>query len=174
MGGHFAQDTELQLERVVVFCCCCTSVSLRIMANWEPSVEELAKLATLKDVAQLVAMPTNVSSSLFTALGATGDEHPSVLGMMEAEEITAEISGLKIEDKDLSIIHKGHIRKLIHLSRLIADTEQGSQRCHEACRRDEDLHGNTQCTAQWTPSTFETCRFAGIGGDCAKEFESKT
>ena len=77
------------------------------MADWEPSVEELAKLATLKDVAQLVAMPTNVPSSLFTALGATGDEHPSVLGMMEAEEIAAEISGLKIEDKDLSIIQKG-------------------------------------------------------------------
>ena len=56
MGGHFDQDTELQLARVVVFSCCSTSVSLRIMANWEPSVEELAKLATLKDVAQLVAM----------------------------------------------------------------------------------------------------------------------
>ena len=43
--------------------------------------------------------------------------------MIEAEESAAEISGLKIEDKDLSIIQKGHIRKLIHLCRLIAGTE---------------------------------------------------
>ena len=92
------------------------------MASWEPAVDVLVKLATLKEVADLVAMPHNVSASLFAALGATEDEHPSVLGMMDAEEIAAEISGLKIEQKDPNIIQKGHIRKMIHLCRLIAGT----------------------------------------------------
>ena len=86
-------------------------------------MDVLVKLATLKEVAQLVAMPPNVSASLFATLGATGEEHPSVLGMMEAEEIAAEIASVKIEEKDPSIIQKGHIRKLIHLCRLIAGTE---------------------------------------------------
>ena len=43
-----------------------------------------------------------------TALGATGEEHPSVLGMMGAGEIAGEISLLKSEGKDPNIIQKGH------------------------------------------------------------------
>ena len=93
------------------------------MVSWEPAVDVLVKLATLKEVAELVAMPQNGSASLFAALRATGEEHPSVFGMMEAEETAADISGLKIEQKDPRIIQKGHIRTLIHLCRLIAGTE---------------------------------------------------
>ena len=92
MGGHFAQESELQLVRVAVFLLFTTLSSLRNMAGWEPAVDVLVKLDTLKEVAQLVAMPANVSSSLFATLGATGKEHPSVLGIMEAEEIAAELS----------------------------------------------------------------------------------
>ena len=74
MCGHFVQDTEWQLGRVALFfspCFCSTSDSLRNMASWEPAVDVLIRLATLKEVAEIVAMPQNVSALLFAALGAT-------------------------------------------------------------------------------------------------------
>ena len=93
------------------------------MAGWEPTAEDLANFKTLESVVIWTKMPMEVSAPFLALVGATGQEHPCVLGMLEYEEIQEVIKDLKIGDKNLNIIQKGHIRTVVHVRRLVAGTE---------------------------------------------------
>ena len=93
------------------------------MAGWEPTAEDLVNFKTLESVVNWTKMPMEVSAPFLGLVGATGQEHPCVLGMMEHEEIQEVIKDLKIGDKNLNIIQRGHIRTIVHVCRLVAGTE---------------------------------------------------
>ena len=94
------------------------------MAAGEPSAETLSKFATLSGVALWMQMPLELSQQYFKTIGATGQEHPRVLGMMGTDEVMAEISDMTIADKPLTFIQKGNVRYLAHTCRLVAGTEK--------------------------------------------------
>ena len=72
-------------------------------ATWQ--IGSQCSSSSRSEVAQLVAMPPGASEPLFTASSATGEEHPSVLGMMEADEIGAETFRSEDRGEGPSIIH---------------------------------------------------------------------
>ena len=57
-------------------------------------------------------MLAEVKASLFALIGATGEEHPRVLGMMSPEEVDQELNDMKVAEKRVTIIQKGFVRRL--------------------------------------------------------------
>ena len=57
-------------------------------------------------------------------IGASGKEHPKVLGMLSQDEIADEIKNLTIDANPLNVKQKGFVRAVIHESRVIGGTEQ--------------------------------------------------
>ena len=93
------------------------------MAVWEPTAEEFASFKTLTDVVSWSKMLPEVSDSFMDSIGASGQEHPCVLGMMEHEEVQEVIKDLKVGYKSLNLMQKGHIRTVMHVCKLVAGTE---------------------------------------------------
>ena len=51
-------------------------------------------------------MPLELSQQFFKTIGATGQEHPRVLGMMHTDEVMTEISDMTIANKPVTLIQK--------------------------------------------------------------------
>ena len=86
----------------------------------EPSADQLTGFATQADVAAWSQMPPELSLPFPKPIGASGQEYPSMLGMMEINEVPSETSSLTIEDKPLAQVQKGCIRPAVHGYRLVA------------------------------------------------------
>ena len=80
----------------------------------EPSAVTLKTFATIQDVADWAGMPAELSIPLFALMGATGTEHPRMLGMVN-EEVFNEIKTMLVGDRPPSLMQKGRIRSLIHV-----------------------------------------------------------
>ena len=76
--------------------------SLRPVAAGEPSASQLEKFATLSDVTKWTQMSPDVSGPFFQIMGATGQEPPRMLWMMEVDEVLAETSKMTIGDSLLT------------------------------------------------------------------------
>ena len=109
------------------------------MACGELSAEVLQGFGSLKEVAAWTNMPENVSNTFFELVGATGDEHPRVLGMMEQDEVFAEVAKIIIAGKPPTIIQKGFIRTMVHICRLVGSTDPPLDTRVEMERRLEEM-----------------------------------
>ena len=126
-GGHCGSEVSDSSKecRVSFFLCVFSSLRLTsIMTDWEPTVTQLTALSARNDVAVCVQqMSESLVTVLWATIGATGSEHPNVLGMAEPDEIDARIAGLNISGVPLNLIQKGYVQKVIHVCRLVAGTE---------------------------------------------------
>ena len=52
-------------------------------------------------------MPLELAAPFLVLIGASGDEHPKVLGMLSRDEIADEIKTLQIDGKPLNATQKG-------------------------------------------------------------------
>ena len=110
-----------------------------MMACEEPSAEVLQSFGSLKAVAAWTNMPENVSKTFFELVGATGDEFLRVLGMLEPDDVFAEIALLFFAGKPPTIIQKGFIRTMVHMCRLVGDTDAPLDTRVEMERRLEEV-----------------------------------
>ena len=62
-------------------------------------------------------MPSELYERFFEKIGATGQEHPRILGMLLTDEVMSEISELNIDGKHLTLIQKGSVRYLARVCR---------------------------------------------------------
>ena len=52
-------------------------------------------------------MPPEVSGTFFQVIGATAQEHPRMLAMVEEDEVPAETTKMAIKDRSLTLMQKG-------------------------------------------------------------------
>lgn len=86
----------------------------------DPTAEQIAAFTTINDVITWAAVGDTVAPLLRTALGATGEEHPRLVGAMSEEEYSAATDGIRIPAGEgesptpLSPIQKAAVRLVGH------------------------------------------------------------
>ena len=104
----------------------CLSIPLSVsgshsrMATGEPTPEALKRLVTILSVVEWATVPEALAQAFYGAIGATGEEHPRVLGVASCEEMDEGMKGLQVDDKPLTIVQKGLIRTVHRVSCLIS------------------------------------------------------
>ena len=107
----------------------------------EPSKEEMAGMDSLDKVVAWVGLTAPQKQGFYTALQATGVEHPRVLGSMPNEEFTSAVDAIRIDEAPLgrlprrAVLLVGHISQLLagtalareELAKQVADAEAGRQ-----------------------------------------------
>ena len=77
------------------------------MTKWEDNME---KMNTILSVVEWAGVPEALAQAFFGAIGATGQEHPRILGVVSSEETDENMRELQLNDKPFTIVQKGLVR----------------------------------------------------------------
>ena len=88
-----------------------------------PTQEEMAGMSTIAKAAEWAGAGDQLKEALFAAVGATGEEHPRLLGSVSEQDFTDSTRDLKLGEEPLSLIQKGRIKFIARICRIIVGNE---------------------------------------------------